>query len=69
MYNGQNEYVPYKKRTKRSLNDHRMRMGTRPGNSFTCPVADRSQLRSKGHQRIYTGNLQDAECMGTRQTT
>ena len=26
MYNGQNEYVPYKKRTKRSLNDHRMRM-------------------------------------------
>ena len=26
MYNGQNEYVPYKKRTKRWLNDHRMNM-------------------------------------------
>ena len=26
MYNGHNEYVPYKKRTKRSLNDQRKRM-------------------------------------------
>ena len=26
MYNGRNEYVPYKKRTKRSLNDHRIHM-------------------------------------------
>ena len=26
MYNGQNEYVTYKKRTKRSLNEHTMRM-------------------------------------------
>ena len=26
MYNGHNEYVPYKIRTEHSLNDHRMRM-------------------------------------------
>ena len=55
MYNGQNEYVPYTKATKRSLNEHRMRTRTRRGNSFTCPAVDRSQLRSNGHQRIHTG--------------
>ena len=27
MYNGQNEYVPYMQRTKRSLNDHRTGKG------------------------------------------
>ena len=63
-----NKYVPYKKRTKRSLNDHRMRGGTRPGNSVTCLEVDRSQLRSNGHQWIHTGDLQDAERMRTRQT-
>ena len=43
--------------------------GTRPGNSVPCPVVDRSQLRSNGHKRIYTGYLQDAEHMRTGQTT
>ena len=42
--------------------------GTRPRNSFTCPADDRSQFRSNGHQRIYTGCLQDAERMRTGQT-
>ena len=71
MYYGQNECVPYKKRTRRLLNDYRMRMRyiyTRPGISVTCPEVDRSQPRSNGHKRIYTGYLQDAERMRTRQT-
>ena len=39
MYNGQNEYVPYKKWTKRSLNDHRMRMqySSRKSDCHTIP--------------------------------
>ena len=41
--------------------------GTRPGNFFTCPVDDRSQLGSNGHQRIHTGYLQDAERIRTGQ--
>ena len=39
-----------------------------PGNSFTCPVVDRTQLRSNGHQRVHTGYLQEAERMRTGQT-
>ena len=42
--------------------------GNRPGNSFTCPVVDRSQRRSNGHQRINTRYLQDAETMRIGQT-
>ena len=41
----------------------RLTCGTRPGTSVltvTCPVVDRSQVRSNGHQRIHTGYLQDA---------
>ena len=59
MYNGQNEYVPYKKRTKRSLNDHRVLSGTRPGNSVTCPVVDpfttQVEQTSRDTYRISTG--------------
>ena len=33
-----------------------------------CPVVDRSQVRSNGHQRIHTGYLQDAERTRTGQT-
>ena len=45
--------------------------GTRPGNSATCtcPVVDRSQLRSNGHQQIHTWYLQDALRMRNGQTT
>ena len=49
----------------------RLTCGTRPGNSVltvTCPVVDRSQVRSNGHQRIHTGYLQDAERTRTGQT-
>ena len=42
--------------------------GTRPRNSVTSSVVDRSHLESNGHQRIHTGYLQDAECMRTGQT-
>ena len=42
--------------------------GTRPGNVVTCPVVDRSQLRSNGHQRIHRGYLQDVERMRTGQS-
>ena len=44
---------------------------TRPGNyvlTVTCPVVDRSQVKSNGHQRIHTGYLQDAERTRTGQT-
>ena len=34
MYNAQNQYVPYKKRTKRWLNDHRMSMRYWSGRLF-----------------------------------
>ena len=61
MYNEQNGYVPHKKRTKRSLKDHRMRTRYSSRNVVTCFVVDRSQFRSNVHQRIYTGYLQDAE--------
>ena len=49
----------------------RLNCGTRPGNSVltvTCPVVDRSQVRSNGHQWINTGYLQDAERTRTGQT-
>ena len=49
----------------------RLTCGTRPGNSVltvTCPVVDRSKLRSNGDQRICTGYLPDAERMRTGQT-
>ena len=49
----------------------RLTCGTCPGNSVltvTCPVVDRSQVRSNGHQRIHTGYLQDAERTRTGQT-
>ena len=49
----------------------RLTCGTRPGKSVltvTCPVVDRSQVRSNGHQRIHTGYLQDAERTRTGQT-
>ena len=36
--------------------------------TLTCPVVDRSQLRSNGHQRTHTGYLQDAERTRIRQT-
>ena len=65
MYNGQSEYVPYKKRTKRWLNDHRMHMRYCSGNSVTCHAVDRLQLRLNGHQRIHIGYLQDATRMRT----
>ena len=39
--------------------------GTHLGNSVTCPVVDRSQLDSNGHQQIHTGYLQDAKRMRT----
>ena len=65
MYNGQNEYVLYKKRTERITE---CTCGTCPGNPFTCFVVDRSQFRSNGHQWIYTGYLKDAERMRTEQT-
>ena len=68
MYNGQNEYAPYKKRTKRWLNDLRKNMRSRPVNYVTCPAVDLSQLRSNGHQRTHAGYLQDAERMRTGQT-
>ena len=43
--------------------------GTRTGNSVACPVVDRSQLRSNGHQRIHTGYLQNALRMRTGHRT
>ena len=49
----------------------RLTCGTRPENSVltvTCPVVDRSQVRSNAYQRIHTGYLQDAERMRTGQT-
>ena len=49
----------------------RLTHGTRPGSSVltvTCPVVDRSQLRSNGHKRMHTGYLQDAERTRTGQT-
>ena len=68
MYNGQNEYAPYKKRTKRSLNDHRMHMRHSSGELKTCLVVDRSQIGSNGHQRMHTGYLQDVERMKNGET-
>ena len=68
MYNGQNEYVPYKKWTKLRWTITECACCIRPGNSVTCPVVDNSQLRSNRHQRIHTGYLQDAERMRTWQT-
>ena len=68
MYNGHNEYVPYKKRTKRRKTIKECACDIRPLNSVTCPEVDHSQLRSNGHQRIHTGYLQDAERMRTGQT-
>ena len=49
----------------------RLTCGTRPRNSVltvTCPVVERSQLRSNGHKRMHTGYLQDAERTRTGQT-
>ena len=36
--------------------------------TFTCPVVDRSQLKSNWHQSIHSGYLQNVEHMTTRQT-
>ena len=35
MYNGQNEYVPYMQRTKRSLNDHRTHLTSQVTDSIS----------------------------------
>ena len=54
MYNGQNEYVPYKKRTKRSLNDHRMRMrySSRELSYLSCTCADPESFVRGGGGRV-----------------
>ena len=53
MSNGQNEYVPYKKRTKRSLNDHRMRM--RYSSRELCYLSSQLKRTSTDSYRIPTG--------------
>ena len=65
MYNGQTVYVPYMKRTKRSLNDQSKHMRYSSGELCHLYVVDQSQLRSNGHQRIHTVYLKDAKSMTT----
>ena len=59
MFNGQNEYLPYKKRTKRSLNDHRMRMryASRKLSYQSCswPFTAQVERTSTDTYRIPTG--------------
>ena len=58
MYNWQNEYVPYKKRTKHSLNDHRMRMrySSRKLCYLSCswPLTTQVKRTSTDTYRIHT---------------
>ena len=60
-----NEYLLYKKWTKRLLNDHRTHMRY---STLTCPVDDRSPIRSNKHQQIHTRYLQDLERTRNGQT-
>ena len=75
MYNAQNEYVPYKKRTKRWLNDHRMSMRYSSGRLFylsgSWPFTTQVERTSKDTYRIPTGcwtHENRTKCIKTGQT-
>ena len=59
MYNGQNEYAPYKKRTERSLKDHRMRKrySSRKLSYLSCswPITTQVERTSTDTYKMMTG--------------